>query len=222
MASQLFLALALALADVAQPDHAPAEVSDDSQDAIKRQAMAHHDAGIDFYQRGLLPQARIEFEAGYKLNGKPEWLFNLAKTAQRQGELADARRYALQYQAAVSLPDEKKDAAELLASLPAESAATPDPKPAAASPKVNVGAWVLLGIGGGCLVGAIGTGAAASSLSARVESGPLVLSDYQAAQSLGEGLNRGSIALLSIGLAFGVAGGTWAIVNRYGRQHRTP
>ena len=82
---------------------------------------------------------------------------------------------------------------------------------------------VLLGLGGACLVSAIGTSAAASNLSKQVDSAPLALPDFQAAQSLGEGLNRASISLLSVGLALGVAGGTWAIVNRfYGRQHKTP
>ena len=189
-------------------------------------AQRHHEDGVRFFEAGNYEAARVEFEAGYKLDGKPAWLFNLAKTCQRQGNLEDARRYAKSYEAAVGVGD--KEAVELLASIPTAAAPAPAAAPAAnitpsSPPRVSPAAWVLLGLGGACLVSAIGTSAAASNLSKQVDAGPLALPDFQAAQSLGEGLNRASISLLSVGLALGVAGGTWAIVNRfYGRQHKTP
>lgn len=226
MAPSILFSLLLVSADVSPPTPSSgAALTEESREAIETQARAHHDAGIDFYTRGLLDAARVEFEAGYKLDGKPAWLFNLAKTCQRQGKIEDARRYAKSYEAAVGEGD--KEAVELLAStgtaaapVAAAPAANVTPSP---PPRVSPAAWVLLGLGGACLVSAIGTSAAASNLSKQVDSAPLALPDFQAAQSLGEGLNRASISLLSVGLALGVAGGTWAIVNRfYGRQHKTP
>lgn len=232
MAPSILFSLLLVSADVSPPTpNSGAALTEESREAIETQARAHHDAGIDFYTRGLLDAARVEFEAGYKLDGKPAWLFNLAKTCQRQGKIEDARRYAKSYEAAVGEGD--KEAVELLASIGTSAAAPVAAAPVAAAPTANVtasppprispAAWVLLGLGGACLVSAIGTSAATDNLSKQVDSAPLALPDFQAAQSLGEGLNRASISLLSVGLALGVAGGTWAIVNRfYGRQHKTP
>ena len=183
-------------------------------------ARKHFDTGIEFFNSGQYDAARVEFEAGLKLNGRPEWLFNLAKVAQHQGKLAEAREFALRYQVMQGAAD--PEAKALLDSLPPEAARAPQ-APLQQSKRLTPAPWALVGVGAGSLLGAIVTSSVALSLSRHVESTPLVLPDYQAAQSEGASLNAASGSLLAIGLGLAAGGTTWLLVRHFqGRQHKTP
>lgn len=60
----------------------------------RKLAEQHFEAGRAAFERENWPVARIEFSAAYKLTDEHELLHNLSVTAERQGQLSAAVRYA--------------------------------------------------------------------------------------------------------------------------------
>jgi tetratricopeptide (TPR) repeat protein len=85
-------ALSVGTAD-AQP--APALKPEDSTEA--RAARSHYDLGTEFYTAKNYEAARLEFETAYRLYPAPDFLFNLARCAEKQGRTKDAIDYLERY-----------------------------------------------------------------------------------------------------------------------------
>lgn len=206
-------------------------------------AKGHLDSGVTFYEQGQYEAARIEFEAGYQLSHRSGFLFNLAKVAQKQGKLDECRTLAKQYEVAIATicvetrencaPDpeipkllKECQAPPLSANPVAAPSTAPTEAPVAAvadqrrKPNMVMPA-LLLSFGGAALVGSLGCALATFPINSRVRQ-PITQEDYTNARTEGMRLNAASGSLLGIGLALGVAGATWMLVQRYGGQHKTP
>jgi hypothetical protein len=117
---------------------APAQAGE-SEDV--RKAREHYKNGDDAFKAGRYDEAYREWEAGFKLSGRPLFLLNMAHAERKRGELRDARalyqRYMLmepqtKFRAEVESVLKEIDAA--LAAEDAAKAAHPDPAASAPPP----------------------------------------------------------------------------------------
>ena len=92
------------------------------------------------------PDAIAAFDAAYRADPKPKYLFNIAKAYEQKGDLDRAVQYAKKYVAEATDEDDKTDGQDLLTMLeikqehiaaatpPPEAKPEPQPKPAPAPP----------------------------------------------------------------------------------------
>lgn len=200
-------------------------------DAAKR----YYDDAIKFFQEGRYDAARVAFEASFGLSREPDLLYNLSTTAEKQGQLADAIRYAERYLEGKPSAEDAAQVRERIARLRAQSGqpspapvASPPPAPAAPTPAVSPSPppqvavpprpslpkapIVLLGVGGGLLLGGIGAGAGALVTQKDLESRIVTLRELMDLRDRGNALNAAAISLSVVGGAAVVAGGVWLAV----------
>ena len=134
LATVLTLAIALALPVTAL---APRAHAGDSEQV--RKAREHYRLGDEAFKAGRWAEAYEEWEAGYRLSGRPLFLLNMGHAERKRGDLHNARALYSRY--LVMEPDSKLRAEvetvikEIDATLAAEeTAANPPAAPAAASP----------------------------------------------------------------------------------------
>lgn len=198
-------------------------------------ARRHYDDAIQFFKEGRYDAARVEFEASFALSKEADLLYNLSTTAEKQGQLADAIRYAERYLEAKPNAEDAAVVRERIANLraqqqpPGSVTKPPDPPPPS-SPPQNVtpvpdsSAWTtsaslpkpaigLLAGGAGLLIAGIGTGAAALAAGKELAGTQMAyLRDLQDLQQRGSALNTAGIILSVAGGAAVVAGASWLIV----------
>ena len=227
-------AFAQASAPPAQAGSGAASTADSGKPAPKLMdaARRHYDDAIQFFKEGRYDAARVEFEASFALSKEPDLLYNLSTTAEKQGQIADAIRYAERYLEAKPNAEDAGVIRERIArlrgqGLPDGTSATavppttvPAPTPAPLPPATTGAAegrtplprapLALLGVGGVLLLGGIGAGAGALATERDLESRPIVsYPDLMDLQSRGNGLNLAAISLSVVGGAAVVAGGVW-------------
>lgn len=201
---------AAATSPPAAPASGPREPTPDELDAAKR----HFDSGRLFYDKGNYAAARAEFDAAYQLSHYPVLLYNLANTAEKQGEIPAAVRYYEEY-----LKTNPDDADAVRTKLEAIRPAGATAPPAAETTAAPVGkippvpALALLGAGAGLLIVGIGLGAgalsAASSVGDTANSGMPFAGTWADTERRGQQLSSAAIALDVVGgLALG-AGAAW-------------
>lgn len=78
-------------------------------------AKQHFDSGARFFQEGNYSAAQLEFRAAYELSKLPALLFNLGRTAEKQGQKEEALRYYDQY--LTSNPSDAEDVKKQIAVL---------------------------------------------------------------------------------------------------------
>lgn len=100
--------------------------------AQELQARAHFAAGQDEYARGRWREALREFEAGYALSPRPEFLINFAQAHRKLGEYDAAARECRRYLATSPPPGLAAQAQRLLEQIEDERAHAPPPPPATA------------------------------------------------------------------------------------------
>src|SRR4051794_36614658 len=110
-----FLLLVPALAHAGAPDpDAPAPKDDEAMQA----AEVHYNAAEQYYLRGQYPEAIKEFSEAYRLSKRPELLYNISQSYERNGDLRNARTYLQQYlDSGVASEDEKPVLHDKLASF---------------------------------------------------------------------------------------------------------
>lgn len=204
---------------VAGPANAQTPAEPTAADNKLTTAEEHHNKGVEFFTAGDYAAALTEFRAAYELSQRVDILYNMAVASDKLGQLNESLGYL---QSFLKAQPGNREALALQETISRKLAPQSARQPVAQmSKKPPVGASVLLGIGASLLIADVGTAAAATSLSKMVETQILSLQAYTDAQAQGQRLNQASIALLSLGLAFGVAGATWHLV-AYGKQQRTP
>lgn len=212
-------------------------------DAAKR----HYDDAVRFYQEGRYDAARIEFEASFALSKEPDLLYNLSTTAEKQGQLADAIRYAERYLEVKPDAEDIAKVKERIARLRAQQSgpsSPPIPAPPAAvqppseptvllvapppstsssvRPPLVRAPLVLLGVGGVLLLGGVGAGAGAFATAREIENrGMIPYRELTDLEGRGKALNIAAISLSTVGGAMVVAGGSWlAVVKSRQREQR--
>lgn len=218
----------------AQP--APALKPEDSAEA--RAARSHFDLGTEFYSAKNYEAARLEFETAYRLYPAPDFLFNLAKCAEKQGRTKEAIEYLERYVRAKQDEAGSEAGAEVRAELErlrAQSAGqtpgpstAPAPRPDPARPvergqrPSNLSIGLMAG-GGAVLLSGIGCGAAALALGLDVrDRPPQSFEDLSPDIERGRALDRATIGLSVIGgLALGTGAAIW-IVESIKRRHSSP
>lgn len=217
MALAASLAPASAGADQTSPPAASAPNSPGPDEM--RVAQHHYQNGVGFFQAGNYPAARAEFEAAYQLTHFPDFLFNLAQVAQKQGRTEDAERYLTEY-----LNTNPRDADEVRAQLEqlrsqrgASSAAPASAGRLPPTPAIGLaaGGAAALIIGIACGGAAI---SAANTVADPVNSGKPFTPELFATQERGKQLNSAAIAFDVIGGAALAAGGAWIGYWIYQRQ----
>jgi tetratricopeptide (TPR) repeat protein len=119
-----FILVALALALVVR---APAAMAAPSQEELAR---SHYVAGEEEYARGRWQEALHEFQLGYALSPRPEFLINFAQAYRKLGDYDAAERECQRYLATAPPSDLAQQAERLLRQIREERASAP-PKPAA-------------------------------------------------------------------------------------------
>lgn len=167
-------------------------------------AQQHYQSGVAFFQAANYPAARAEFEAAYQLTHLPDFLYNLAKVAEKQARTDDEERYLKEY-----LATNPADASEVRARLEVIQQAKPvsypklPPTPALALVGAGVGALIIgIACGGASL-------AAANTVADPANSGKPFTAELFNTQQTGMQLNSAAIALDVIGGAALAAGGAW-------------
>ena len=102
--------------------------------AQELQARAHFAAGQDEYARGRWREALREFEAGYALSPRPEFLINFAQAHRKLGEYDAAARECRRYLATSPPPGLGAQAQRLLEQIEDERAHAPPPPPPPSAP----------------------------------------------------------------------------------------
>jgi hypothetical protein len=122
--------LALTLAAVAlsarRSDGAPPPPPGGSQEELAR---SHFVAGEEEYARGRWREALHEFELGYALSPRPEFLINFAQVRRKLGEYDAAERECRRYLATAPPPELAAQAQKMLGQIEEESAHAPQPPP---------------------------------------------------------------------------------------------
>ncbi|MFO0576106.1 MAG: hypothetical protein U1A78_19055 [Polyangia bacterium] len=216
----------------------PGKTSPQLMDAAKR----HYDDAIQFFQQGNYEAARVEFEASFALSKAPDLLYNLSTTAEKQGQLADAIRYAERYLEAKPDAEDAARVRERITSLRAkqqpEAPVSPGPAltppqptlPVNPSPPIETAAELrssglpkpalgMLGAGVGLLLGGIGTGAAALATDKQVSGMEMIyFGDLQTLDQRGRALNTAAIVLSVTGGVATAAGASWLIAWKVRRR----
>jgi tetratricopeptide (TPR) repeat protein len=120
--------VALALALVAR---APAASAAPSQEELAR---SHYHAGEEEYARGRWREALHEFQLGYALSPRPEFLINFAQVYRKLGDFDAAERECERYLATAPPSDLAQQAERLLQQIRDERANAPRPEPPPAPP----------------------------------------------------------------------------------------
>ena len=195
-------------------------------------ARVHLNTGKAAYKSGEYAVARKEYEQAYAILPLPEYLRNLAKIADKQGQLGDAIRYAEKYLAADPAASDAQDMTVYLADLLARQERVPPPPSAhpgsgdQPSPRKPGLAAPLAIAGSGLLVLAIGGGLGFASLNAQQQftdatgSGGAYWTEVQATYNQGTALNLGAIVLDAVGGVGLAAGLVWTGYVLYQRKHR--
>jgi tetratricopeptide (TPR) repeat protein len=104
------------------------------------QAAAHYQLGEHAYADGRFADALSEFQLGYALAPRPEFLINFAQVHRKLGRLGDAGIDCERYLATGPSPARAADVQRLLAAIREEEATALrlPPAPAAPSPEVAV------------------------------------------------------------------------------------
>lgn len=147
--------------------------------AMDQEAREHFQLGRTFYDAGRFQQAAEEFEAAYRLSGRPQLLYNLYVAHRDAGELDKAIVSLRTYLDKVPEAPDRVNLKARLQSLEqqaqkhaeqeARAQQAAEAGRAAAAPKTrteikrSVVPWVLLGTGGALLVGSVATGVMAQS-----------------------------------------------------------
>lgn len=219
------LIVLLILANVA--DGAAVETSAVDPAADRKLAEQHYESGKDAFTEGRFATAMLEFEAAYKLSKEPLLIENMAITAEKMGDAANA--IALSRKFLTLAPKDGDAEAVANATKRIERLTAPDRTPQAVGPAPvsaparrpgpsTIAASITISLGGALLIGSLGTAIAGGTLAARFESTPLTLPAYEDTLSQGRGLNIAAGTLLGLGLAAGAGGVVWLVVDR--RRHR--
>lgn len=167
-------------------------------------AQQHYQSGAAFFQGGNYAAARAEFEAAYQLTHLPDFLYNLAKVAEKQGRTEDEERYLKEYVAT-----NPADAAEVRARLEQIQ----KDKPVTVSRIPPTPALALVGAGVGALIIGIACGgaslAAARTVADPANTGKPFTAELFNTQQTGMQLNSAAIAFDVIGGVALAAGGAW-------------
>ncbi len=111
------LVAALLLLPVVARAGAPDE-SPPKEDETTQAAEVHYNAAEQYYLRGQYPEAIKEFMEAYRLSKRPELLYNISQSYERNGDLRNARTYLQQYlDSGVATEDEKPVLRDKLASF---------------------------------------------------------------------------------------------------------
>lgn len=205
MRARCFLPLLLLLASSsARGDEkaAPPSLSQAAQD--------HYTRAEQFYVAGEYRAAGVEFEAGYKLSGNAVFLWNLAKTAAKLGQRAEALDYLLKFRASQPGPDPEADRlqAELQgpAPAPATTAVTIPDKP---RPQPRVRPVVIAGfsVGTAFLATSLGLTIAGSLAKSDLEGRPVTLDELEAGRRAAVGYQAATITLAVSGSIILIASG---------------
>lgn len=225
---------------------APAADSSKAAPPLMDAAKRYYDDAIKFFQEGRYDAARVAFEASYGLSHEPDLLYNLSTTAEKQGQFADAIRYAERYLEGKPNAEDAVQVRERIASLRAqqqgapaqeptratEPAQSPVMPPANAAPEARpeppkilskqplpILPLALLGVGGGLLLAGVGTGAGALATQHDLESRIVTYRELTELQDRGNALNVAAISLSAVGGAAVLAGGVWLAVTLSRRSH---
>lgn len=197
---------------------------------MMQSARTHVTAGKAAYQRGEYADARKEFAQAYALLPLPEFLRSLAQTADKQGQLDEAVRYAEAYLAADPTAADAAEMTSYLTDLQARRAqaaaarAAADranllPQPRLGPPLALVGtSLALLAIGGGLGVGALTT---QQAINDALSTGPASYPDIQSMYDRGTALNLAAITLDIVGGVGLVGGLAWMGYVIHQRRHRS-
>jgi tetratricopeptide (TPR) repeat protein len=93
------------------------------------QARAHYRLGLTLFDQGSFEAARNEFEAGYRLQPLPLFLFNAAQAARRAGDSLRALALYRQFVAADPYSSQRAEAEKYIGELAPSSTDSPNPKP---------------------------------------------------------------------------------------------
>jgi tetratricopeptide (TPR) repeat protein len=137
--------LVAALASVAVPARARAAGSDASR---VREARAHYEQAVSYYNLDEFAPALAEFREAYRLKPDPSFLFNIAQCHRKLGENDQAldyyRKYLRNLPDAPNRADVERIVAELRAKVPnatptevAPPSASPAPPPPAPAPALD-------------------------------------------------------------------------------------
>jgi tetratricopeptide (TPR) repeat protein len=186
-------ALAAAAQTSAPPDSAAAtaahhEEQERAMQAADTEARQHFQVGKALLDAGRFAQAAEEFEAAYRLSGRPQLLYNLYVASRDAGQLDKAVESLRTYLAKVPDAPDRINLIARLDSLEAQQrekvaqeertrAAAADAERARAEAKTrprtvvdkSIVPWILMGSGGLLAVVSVGTGVAALNKSTELE-----------------------------------------------------
>ena len=199
--------------------------------ADRELAKQHYESGKDAFTEGRFATAMLEFEAAYKLSKEPLLIENMAITAEKMGDTANAIALSRKFLTlapkdgdaeAVATATKRIERLTVPERTPQAVAPAPTPTPAPAAARrpgpSTIAASITISLGGALLIGSLGTAIAGGTLAARFESTPLTLPAYEDTLSQGRGLNIAAGTLLGLGLAAGAGGVVWLVIDR--RRHR--
>jgi tetratricopeptide (TPR) repeat protein len=201
-------------------------------------ARKHYELGSKLYEMSNYGEALVEFEKAYKLEPKPELLFNVARChevmAQLDKAIAYYERYLQEYPEApnravvearlVNLRKRRGQArpADAKAPPPAPPPAVPRGPETASRWKWTTG-WIAVGIGGASLVTGIVFGVLAKNKADDFSSGVMEGRPYQELNVIDESGKRYEtlqIVTLAVGGALAAAGGGLLLWDVLGRRER--
>lgn len=208
---------------------APAEKAKPTPEEVDA-AARHFDSGADFFNKGNYGAARAEFDAAYNLSKFPALLFNLGKTAEKQGQIGDSIRYFEQY-----LESNPADAAEVRVRVEKLRQHPDAPKTSTVGAAINdvlvppeskmppVPALALLGAGAGLLIIGIGCGAGAlGDARTLMNSNGKPYSEVAATFDRGKSLESAAIAFDVLGSLVLAGGAAWTGYWLYKRIKNKP
>lgn len=195
-------------------------------------AKGHFDKGAALYEQGRYREAEEEFLQAYDLSRLPDLLFNLAKSAERQGRPEAARAYLERYlRERPQAPDRPQIEADierlrrLAPPQPPSAAPVTTAAPAAtAQPSLwsKLPPWPALALGGGgvvLLVTGIALGGAALSAQGEVNGTKDGATFPRSVDDRGRALSGAAIAFDVIGVAALGAGAVWTGLWLWQKKH---
>ncbi|WP_329611186.1 tetratricopeptide repeat protein [Sandaracinus amylolyticus] len=211
-------------------------------EGVDDEARIHFELARRYYDTGRFLEAAHEFEAAFRLSPHDELLFNVYLAYRDAGEdaqaLAALRRFVtalpegsdrrVQLEARVQVMEARIAAEaqgraapeddtphEALLEAPVES--TPEARPEASSGGLGVAPWVVVGVGGAVLAGALVTGLLAlderAALEARCPTRDTCEDGFEDGRARGEALAITTDVLWIAGAATAVTGVVLAIVD---------
>jgi tetratricopeptide (TPR) repeat protein len=123
------LALLAIVALAAGPASAQMRPEPPSRELLNR-ARKHYEAGRALYQVGKYEQALVEFDEGFRLTLRVNFLINLAQCYRQLGRIAEARAHYEKYAALAPADDPmRQEVQQILAALPPPEPLAPKPEP---------------------------------------------------------------------------------------------